>query len=417
MSNSQRLKLPLMESEAERLIIGVNYAVEMDRYPGYKGGGLCYLELDEPLAWLPAEVARLSAPRQGLSYDSFGNAGGFSTHYSPWAEHSQGSLERNLTQITDGDHCYGHSLCPPTDLKKLKEVYTTLLSSMEKKFLKKEARHIQMMLDSGLTMNQQHHSSLWECSGQLFGGPVRSVDVHGVWEDARQALKEFKDHTDVNRPMICMDQGGGLSLKQEMAFDFGRTVKEQYQPPPTTWNTWSDPLQLHTVMNGNGCLGEDCTIVYSQDPRKGKQEDDCVMNMGERVEQNEKQGTGFTMFSDEFSSTSWTHLLYEDKNHGEFKTDAQMLKTNISGTKFCGFCRRNGATLKKFLNHPLRNDVGKLVCPVLRSYTCPNCGATGDAAHTVSYCPSKKQPHNSQPLAVKLKNTMRNASSVRRFNH
>ncbi|XP_037790610.1 uncharacterized protein LOC119585968 [Penaeus monodon] len=187
----------------------------------YKGGGLCYLELEEPLAWLPAEIARLSAPRQGLSYDSFGN-GGFSIHNSPWGEHSQGSLERNLTQITDGDHCYGDSLCPPTDLKKLKEVYSTLLSSMEKKFLKKEARQIQMMLDSGLTMNQQHHSSMWDCSSQLIGGPVRSVDVYGVWEDARQALKEFKDQTDINRPMICMDQDVGLSLMQEMAPDFGK---------------------------------------------------------------------------------------------------------------------------------------------------------------------------------------------------
>ncbi|XP_037790395.1 uncharacterized protein LOC119585759 [Penaeus monodon] len=194
-------------------------------------------------------------------------------------------------------------------------------------------------------------------------------------------------------------------------------MKEQYQPPPTAWNTWSDPLQLHTVMNDNGCLGEDWTIVSSQDSETVQQEDDCVMNMGERVEQNEKQGMGFTMFSDGFSSTPWKHLLYEDKNHGEFKTDTKMLKTNMPGTKFCGFCRRNGATLKKFLNHPLRNDVGKLVCPVLRSYTCPNCGATGDAAHTVSYCPSKRLPHDSQPLAVKLKNTMRNASSIRRFKH
>lgn len=51
-------------------------------------------------------------------------------------------------------------------------------------------------------------------------------------------------------------------------------------------------------MNDNGCLGEDWTIVSSQDLEKVQQENDCVMNMGERVEQNEKQGMGFTMFSD-----------------------------------------------------------------------------------------------------------------------
>lgn len=58
--------------------------------------------------------------------------------------------------------------------------------------------------------------------GELCGGPVRSVDVHRAWEDARQGLREFKDETDINRPMICMDQDGGLCLKQETALDFGK---------------------------------------------------------------------------------------------------------------------------------------------------------------------------------------------------
>ncbi|XP_069992026.1 uncharacterized protein [Penaeus vannamei] len=392
----------------------------MDKYPGYKGGGLWDLELDQPLAWLPAEIARLSAPRQGHGYDSSGN-GGFSTHNSPWAEHGQGSMERNLTQNTDGSQFYGYSFSPPTDLTKLKEVYATILSCMEKKM---EAREVQMM-----------------DSGELCGGPVRSVDVHRAWEDARQGLREFKDETDINRPMICMDQDGGLCLKQETALDFGRTMKEQYQPPPTTWNRWNDALELHTTINSNGSFGGDCTIACSQDSGKVEQEDDCVMNTEERVEHNEKQRMNSSLFPEGSNSTPWEHLLYEEeKNHGEFKTatkkrlgcsawdvsypastpvleSSQMLKKKVIGTKFCGFCKSNGATAKSFLSHPLRNDFGKLVCPVLRSYTCPYCGATGDAAHTLSYCPSKRQPHDSLPLAVKLKNTMRNASSVRRFNH
>lgn len=45
----------------------------------------------------------------------------------------------------------------------------------------------------------------------------------------------------------------------------------------------------------------------------------------------------------------------------------------------CGFC--NG-------EHRLKNPYsGKITCPVLRSYTCFICNATGDKAHTSKYCP------------------------------
>ncbi|XP_042875553.1 uncharacterized protein LOC122255497 isoform X2 [Penaeus japonicus] len=256
----------------------------MDKYPGYKGGGLWDLDLDQPLAWLPAEVARLSAPQYDLSCNSFG---------------------------------------------------------------------------SGLATTQQLQSSFCGVDSQSLGGPCNSVDVNQAWEDVKQGVTGVQDQASNNRPMILHD---GPSLKQELELDFGSKC------------------------------------------------------------------------------TPWEHPLYEDKDHGEFIPEAkkylgsndwdvsypasspsllessQSLKKKMSGTKFCGFCKSNGAMAKNFLSHPLRNDYGKLVCPVLRSYTCPNCGATGDTAHTSSYCPSKRQPHNSLPLAVKLKNTMRNASSVRRFN-
>ena len=54
---------------------------------------------------------------------------------------------------------------------------------------------------------------------------------------------------------------------------------------------------------------------------------------------------------------------------------------------YCVFCKNNKETLSFYSSHVLKNDDGKVVCPVLRAYTCPICKASGDRAHTLKYCP------------------------------
>ncbi|XP_046915952.2 nanos homolog 2 [Dermatophagoides farinae] len=58
----------------------------------------------------------------------------------------------------------------------------------------------------------------------------------------------------------------------------------------------------------------------------------------------------------------------------------------------CNFCRENGEPFQIWSSHYLRDQNGKLQCPILRSHSCEFCGATGDHAHTRSYCPYKHNP-------------------------
>ncbi|AWP16038.1 putative nanos -like 1-like [Scophthalmus maximus] len=77
--------------------------------------------------------------------------------------------------------------------------------------------------------------------------------------------------------------------------------------------------------------------------------------------------------------------------------------------KVCVFCRNNGAPEEVYGTHILKTADGRVLCPILRAYTCPLCSANGDNAHTIKYCPlSREQPsqrlaRGGRPIGKRLK--------------
>ncbi|KAJ8317560.1 hypothetical protein KUTeg_005464 [Tegillarca granosa] len=71
-------------------------------------------------------------------------------------------------------------------------------------------------------------------------------------------------------------------------------------------------------------------------------------------------------------------LAFKEKKKAQRKAKAK---------KVCVFCKNNGETSSVYTAHVLKDGEGRVCCPVLRKYTCPICGISGDEAHTIKYCP------------------------------
>nr|XP_003941756.1 nanos homolog 3 [Saimiri boliviensis boliviensis] len=63
--------------------------------------------------------------------------------------------------------------------------------------------------------------------------------------------------------------------------------------------------------------------------------------------------------------------------------------------RLCSFCKHNGESRAIYLSHVLKDEAGRVLCPILRDYVCPQCGATREHAHTRRFCPLTGQGYTS----------------------
>ncbi|XP_047988573.1 uncharacterized protein LOC125228159 isoform X1 [Leguminivora glycinivorella] len=78
----------------------------------------------------------------------------------------------------------------------------------------------------------------------------------------------------------------------------------------------------------------------------------------------------------------------------------------------CRFCKNNGERESYYRSHVLKDADGRVSCPVLRKFVCKRCGARGDHAHTLKYCPLSTEEERMKSTA--MMHSVRLASGRRR---
>ncbi|XDV20146.1 hypothetical protein PO909_025522 [Leuciscus waleckii] len=115
----------------------------------------------------------------------------------------------------------------------------------------------------------------------------------------------------------------------------------------------------------------------------------------------------FLMWRDYMDLRKTLSQLLEEHREERQAVTARVTPGSASSTTFssssrdhrrdtCGFCLKNGESEEVYMSHRLKARDGRILCPILRSYVCPFCAATGDWAHTRQYCPQRNASKTSR---------------------
>ena len=85
-------------------------------------------------------------------------------------------------------------------------------------------------------------------------------------------------------------------------------------------------------------------------------------------------GVDLSAFLNKKDSSQERSSSSEMLNHqGKMQTSSKANSNNKRDTG-CSFCVNNGESVEIYMSHPLKDALGKVVCPILRVHVCKLCG-------------------------------------------
>lgn len=253
--------------------------------------------------------------------------------------------------------------------------------------------------------------------------PKKRTGLERSYDPGEQTESNLTEYTRL--AFVCFPPREASWLSEEDMDFLNHNYLSARSPYDYTFNFWNDYLGLSTLVTKNNkhsvpqnpnsiteslkaTLGLDdsppcpCVIATGGDGDSGGHLDSCccpppasisILDMKERfsiLSPFQNQGTGGLLSSSQEREMGIGGSFAGFDLFGVERKMRKPAPRNKQEPKICVFCRNNGAPEEVYGSHVLKTPDGRVVCPILRAYTCPLCSANGDNAHTIKYCPLSK---------------------------
>ncbi|XP_041032895.1 uncharacterized protein LOC121271192 [Carcharodon carcharias] len=218
--------------------------------------------------------------------------------------------------------------------------------------------------------HRETHSKMEPMERQLRSGQVERRELEGRAPQLQHRPANTGSHS------LTMEIGAGLYLTINT-----KDVEKTHCKGETERHCWLDFMNCNSDAEGRRALIGRKPIGKETLARRrtgGAQRHDLLGGLFESTVSSGDQEPGLPALH-----------LWGDKRGEETKCDltaAQFVGKIRQDCSVCTFCKQNGESKKVYSSHVLKDANGKIVCPILRGYTCPLCHATGDNAHTKRFC-------------------------------
>uniref|UniRef100_A0A4W3GAX0 Nanos-type domain-containing protein n=1 Tax=Callorhinchus milii TaxID=7868 RepID=A0A4W3GAX0_CALMI len=108
--------------------------------------------------------------------------------------------------------------------------------------------------------------------------------------------------------------------------------------------------------------------------------------------------------------------LANQQGHEKLDAEQQIALSSLNSYKarhklknICAFYKQNEESEHIHNSHALKHNEGKIMCPVLREYTCQLCNVSGDRAHTKHFCHLRQGKYKSMYTNVSRKTASKHA--------